>query len=317
MGVSRGGYPRTIAGRYAPPRAGEVPRAVQVRREALGRGARAVPRHQRRDAEEGGATLEDFEQRFISDHIEANRLKPSTAASYKSRLELHIHPALGRLRLDEIDKQAEQRLKAAMQKFDPKTVNDTLGVLSRVLTCAAEWGVIDAAPRFAKLKAQQPEMEFFDFEELELLVSGARKSGPEVLAFVLLGADAGLRRGEIIALEQADADYRRGQLSVARSDWCGVVGSPKGGKMRRVPMTKRLAEALSAIRHLRGPRMLYQREGERVTETTLRSWIERAERAGGLPVTGHIHRLRHTFCSQLAMRGAPAKAIQELAGHGT
>jgi len=184
-----------------------------------------------------------------------------------------------------------------------------------VLTCAAEWGVIDAAPRFAKLKAQQAEMEFFDFEELELLVGGARKPGAEVLAFVLLGADAGLRRGEIIALEQADADYRRGQLSVARSDWCGVVGSPKGGKTRRVPMTKRLAEALSAIRQLRGPRMLYQREGERVTETTLRSWMERAERAGGLPVTGHIHRLRHTFCSHLAMRGAPAKAIQELAGH--
>ena len=32
-------------------------------------------------------------------------------------------------------------------------------------------------------------------------------------------------------------------------------------------------------------------------------------------MTGHIHRLRHTFCSHLAMRGTPAKAIQELAGH--
>jgi site-specific recombinase XerD len=27
------------------------------------------------------------------------------------------------------------------------------------------------------------------------------------------------------------------------------------------------------------------------------------------------HVLRHTFCSHLAMRGAPARAIQELAGH--
>src|SRR5512137_1674738 len=27
------------------------------------------------------------------------------------------------------------------------------------------------------------------------------------------------------------------------------------------------------------------------------------------------HILRHTFCSHLAMRGAPARAIQELAGH--
>jgi site-specific recombinase XerD len=28
-----------------------------------------------------------------------------------------------------------------------------------------------------------------------------------------------------------------------------------------------------------------------------------------------VHILRHTFCSHLAMKGAPGRAIQELAGH--
>ena len=32
-------------------------------------------------------------------------------------------------------------------------------------------------------------------------------------------------------------------------------------------------------------------------------------------MTRALHVLRHMFCSRLAMRGAPAKAIQELAGH--
>ena len=32
-------------------------------------------------------------------------------------------------------------------------------------------------------------------------------------------------------------------------------------------------------------------------------------------VKAGVHILRHTFCSHLAMRGAPARAIQELAGH--
>ena len=32
-------------------------------------------------------------------------------------------------------------------------------------------------------------------------------------------------------------------------------------------------------------------------------------------VVSGVHILRHTFCSHLAMRGAPARAIQELAGH--
>jgi site-specific recombinase XerD len=46
----------------------------------------------------------------------------------------------------------------------------------------------------------------------------------------------------------------------------------------------------------------------------VRDHVERAARRAELAVTG-VHRLRHSFCSHLAMRGAPARAIQELAGH--
>src|SRR5712692_3528243 len=153
---------------------------------------------------------------------------PARLRATKSRLKLHIRPALGRLRLDEIDKQSEQRLKAAMKQFDPGTINDTLAVLSRLLNCAAEWGVIGSAPRFAKLKTRQTEIEFFDFDDFERLVDGARKVDPAVLAFVLLAGEAGLQRGEIIALDLTDADFRRGQLTIARSDWYGQIGTTKG-----------------------------------------------------------------------------------------
>ena len=42
--------------------------------------------------------------------------------------------------------------------------------------------------------------------------------------------------------------------------------------------------------------------------------IRGAQRQAGLTQAG-VHVLRHSFCSHLAMRGAPARAIQELAGH--
>ena len=43
--------------------------------------------------------------------------------------------------------------------------------------------------------------------------------------------------------------------------------------------------------------------------------MQRAQARAGLPLTSGVHILRHTFCSHLAMRGAPVRAIQELAGH--
>ena len=51
-----------------------------------------------------------------------------------------------------------------------------------------------------------------------------------------------------------------------------------------------------------------------MTESALREALACATRRANLRGTGP-HILRHSFCSHLAMRGAPPKAIQELAGH--
>ena len=78
-------------------------------------------------------------------------------------------------------------------------------------------------------------------------------------------------------------------------------------------MTVRLATTLRQQRHLRGRRVLLQATGEPVTQKIVQVSIRRAARVAH--VKEGVHILRHTFCSHLAMRGAPARAIQELAGH--
>ena len=101
---------------------------------------------------------------------------------------------------------------------------------------------------------------------------------------------------------------------VQRSEWKGHVTVPQGGRLRYVPMTVRLAAALRDRRHLRGPRVLCLPDGSPLSADVVKHHVERAARRARLDTNG-VHRLRHTFCSHLAMRGAPARAIQELAGH--
>jgi site-specific recombinase XerD len=84
--------------------------------------------------------------------------------------------------------------------------------------------------------------------------------------------------------------------------------------MRHVPMTRRLAVALSEHRHLRSSRVLCQDDNEPLTRQIVQTRAKRAAHKAGLLHHG-VHILRHTFCSHLAMRGAPARPIQELAGH--
>jgi site-specific recombinase XerD len=110
-------------------------------------------------------------------------------------------------------------------------------------------------------------------------------------------------------------DFSRRQLVIRQADWRGTVDVPKSGRGRIVPMADALHAALTRHRHLKGERVLTMPSGSPVAGYALRDWIERAQRRGNLPGTGNAHILRHTFCSHLAMNGAPGKAIQELAGH--
>jgi integrase len=93
-----------------------------------------------------------------------------------------------------------------------------------------------------------------------------------------------------------------------------VVGTPKGTDIRHVPMTTRLAAAVKDIRHLRAPRVFCHDDGRPWTFYEMKTGLRRQQKRAGLRVTGW-HVLRHTFCSHLAMKGAPAVAIQRLAGH--
>jgi integrase len=284
--------------------------------------ARAEEQRQRKEV----PTLREFGPRYVDNHAKADRLKASTVDWIEKTFRNHLYPQLGDKRLDTIDDEDVQRLKARLSGCNRKTVNNVLGILGHTLKTAARWEVIDRVPcAVTMLKAGTPLPKFYDFDEYKRLVEAARALDARTHVVVLLGGDAGLRRGEMMALRWTDVDFKRRQLKVEeavwerkRSDGQGyerVTDTPKGGRSRVVPLTHALLHALQAHRHLRGEHVLFGDDGGPAVSFFLRRLLEAAQKRAGVRATGGLHILRHTFCSHLAMRGAPAKAIQELAGH--
>ncbi len=265
-------------------------------------------------------TLAEFVPQYI-EYCRANRQKPNTVYSKERLFRGRLIPAFGDRRLDQFTPQDEVDIKAAMAHLSPKTVNNVLALLNATLTAAKELRVIAERPIACKwMKTSDPKMEFYDFDVYDNLRAAARHVDPRAGLVLLLGGDAGLRCGEIRALRWESIDFDRRLITVERAYSHGVIVIPKSNRIRTVPMTMRLVEALREHRREQGEdadasgNVLLNDLSEPPKGTTIRTWLGWVQTEAGLPVKGP-HTLRHTFCSHLAMRGAHIMEIKALAGH--
>ncbi len=261
-------------------------------------------------------TFAEYVDRFIDEWCVAQRHKPSGIESKRSAIRNYLQPIFGNRRLDSFGPRDEDKLRQSMAHLNPATYNNAASCMNTVLKVAVRWSLIDAVGhRFALDKRQKKPPKFYDFDEFDWMTKAARELDARYELLVLLGGHAGLRRGEVIALEWDDIDFRRNQLTVERAEWKGHVREPKGMETRQVPMSARLEASLQRNRHLIGPRVLYSETGRTLTAKVINNWMRRIQLRAKVKATGGYHILRHTFCSHLAMKGAAPRTIQELAGH--
>lgn len=264
-------------------------------------------------------TLGEFAPKFLA--IAALRNKPSEVQSKEQILRKHLVPAFGHLRLDAIDFAMIQDYASAKAVDDPvaklkklanKSINNHLAVLRRLFAVAKKRGLIAGIPEFEWLDEPKPPFDFLDFEEADRLIAKANE--PEWATMIVVALKTGLRIGELMALRWEDVDLVKGLLTVRRSVTRGIIGTPKSGKERSVPLGDMALAALKAHRHLRGELVFCDMKGGILRWAKCEWPLDRACRRAGLRLISW-HVLRHSFASHLVMRGAPLRVVQELLGH--
>ena len=160
-----------------------------------------------------------------------------------------------------------------------------------------DWSLI------SELKVPRGRVVYHTPEEIDKLLQACPTDTWRLV--VLLGADAGLRRGEIMNLRWEDVDFNNNQLYIAPN---------KTEYYRYVPMTESLRNALQRAKIGTESEFVLNFGRTRNIDSLTAVYREIAKTAG---VKSFLHKLRHTFASQLVQNGVELYTVSKLLGHRT
>jgi integrase len=263
---------------------------------------------------------------LAKDIIERRKLTHRAGAEDASRWKKHVEPHFGHLKPNAVDVArirafVEQKL---IEKCNPASIRIMVALLSAVFVDLVERGLAPSNPARGLpdsiMRLMRPTHDPRKTPFIEKLEDVRRiyLALPEPLNVAYaIGALAGLRTGEVFALQWMHVDIAARRIHVRES----VKGPLKDGESRMVPVLDALAPILKAWKLKSGGegRVIppLRRDGEKIDKSTPGTYLRAAlkdlklEREG----LGWYEATRHSFSSQWVMAGGSIEKLKEMLGH--
>jgi len=250
------------------------------------------------------------------------RYRPATTRRYELALNRHLLPAIGRLRLVDVDRARVKALIRAWERdkaMPPSSVRNNLDPLRVIFREAIEDQqlTIDPMAGMTLPQGRGRRERVADRTEAQQLLDALPESERALWACAFYG---GLRRGELRALRWSDVDFQKGEIRVCRG-WddregeqepktdAGERAVPLAGVLRRVFLAHKLASGRS------GEDLVFGRTATLpFTSSTVGIRARKAWKAAKLtPIT--LHEARHSAASYLIEAGLNDLELMKMIGH--
>ena len=269
-------------------------------------------------------TVRDFFRQY--DEVARDTMKRRSLETYRGIARKHLLPALGNVKLSDLDRERVQRLYARKRDtgLSPARIRRIHGVLSSALNTAARWRYIghNVCKEVSPPRVPPPEIRPFSKDEAKRFLEAAE--GDRFHALYVLGLTSGARWGELTALTWNRIDLDTRIMHITRTLVGGKGGytfeEPKTrGSRRSVSLTQKATDALVSHRE-RQRAAGHQVDGDALVFTNTvgnpvnhshfrRNHFKKVLEKAGLPDTTFHAATRHTCCCILLLSGVNPKSV--------
>ena len=239
-------------------------------------------------------TMAELVERYQREHV-AMRCRPATAAHYGIMLAKHIIPALGKLKVADVERKHILAFQYELRE-KPTVANRALDMLIKMFNLAEAWELRPPGKnpcRFVRRYKVEPQHErFLTPEELGRLGRALDAAPAERLASrhgaaaIRLLVLTGCRRNEVLGLRWEDVDFEAGELR---------LHDTKTGA-RVVPLTPAAAEVLEDLPRVPGNPWVFPGRKRGTHQRNINDSWDRVRKRAGLDGV-RLHDLRHSCAS--------------------
>jgi integrase len=229
----------------------------------------------------------------------------------------HLVPFFGRKSIKDIDRAQVKRFKdELLARYQPKTVQNILGVLRAILSDAKEREDIETVPTFPKVNVPEPEIRWIDEEDQNKILEHVRH--PVYRGFFLFLMKMGCRPNEARALRGEDVDLKKGKgLVVIKAAMDGNTYRPttKEGDVRHLALHPEVWRALKKLpTPLRQQDYVFSLSGKPLRKNQVSDTWRRAAKKAGIKITLY-QGTKHSMGCQLVNQGVPLEMLAAWFGH--